>query len=308
MDYMTPRPFETGAVTCRLEKEPSAQSCSVEMREASCQLCKHVSVKLDSIETVEASRKLYEEPFGQSAGTESKETDINLEKELSVKSSSVETEEADHQLSEEHLAQSACTESQEANGSLGKESSATYRSFEIVGSRMPLDSVNSRNIVLRRQTGFRFKYEVTLDIPMSPEPGENSLKEGQCAGITGYYDENTFLEFGITARNNGIYIYSREHIGDEDKIKIGPQLLPGSIRLRMDTDYLTRRLSYKIFSENSIASTGYTSFTTLESVNYLCDEGLRKGKRFTGALVGMYAYRGDEDLKVRFHHDLYQDS
>jgi xylan 1,4-beta-xylosidase len=217
MDYMTPRPFETGAVTCRLEKE--------------------------------------------------------------------------------HLDQSACTESEEANISMEKEPAAIYRSFEIIGSRAPLDSVNSRNIVLRRQTAFRFRYEVTLDIPMTTGQG---LKEGQCAGIIGYYDENTFFEFGITARNSGIYIYSREHIGDEDRIKVGSHVLPGSIRLRMDTDYLTRSLYYSYDQED-------VHFTTLTNVNYLCDEGLRKGKRFTGALVGMYAYRGDDNLKVRFHHDLYQD-
>ena len=31
----------------------------------------------------------------------------------------------------------------------------------------------------------------------------------------------------------------------------------------------------------------------LDNVYYLCDEGLKKGKRFTGAMIGMYAYAGD---------------
>ena len=32
---------------------------------------------------------------------------------------------------------------------------------------------------------------------------------------------------------------------------------------------------------------------SLDNVYYLCDEGIRKGKRFTGAMIGMYAYAGD---------------
>lgn len=305
IDYMTPRPFEEGGVRCRLENEHPSATGSVEIMEDGCP----------------------------------------AEKDYPAASGSVEVKE------------DACP--------LGKEHPATYRSFEILGSRAPLDSVMSRNIVLRRQTAFRFRYEVTLDIPMSAEPGEESLKEGQCAGITGYYDENTFFEFGIKAHNSGLYIYSREHIGDEDRtitasepiVRISAteslnteqtervwseqteRALPEneddlhaqleknghfsevrSIRFRMDTDYLTRRLSYMIFSDAATvasntattagfsATAGYIHFTTLKNVNYLCDEGLKKGKRFTGALVGMYAYRGDEDLKVRFHHDLYQDS
>ena len=37
----------------------------------------------------------------------------------------------------------------------------------------------------------------------------------------------------------------------------------------------------------------YTKVDVLSNVYYLCDEGLKKGKRFTGAMVGMYAYAGD---------------
>ena len=39
----------------------------------------------------------------------------------------------------------------------------------------------------------------------------------------------------------------------------------------------------------------------LENVNYLCDEGLQKGKRFTGAMFGIYAYAGETyPLNVTF--------
>ena len=43
-----------------------------------------------------------------------------------------------------------------------------------------------------------------------------------------------------------------------------------------------------------------TEFVTLNNVYYLCDEGLKKGKRFTGAMVGMYAYAGEGDMLAVF--------
>ena len=36
----------------------------------------------------------------------------------------------------------------------------------------------------------------------------------------------------------------------------------------------------------------YNKVVSLDNVYYLCDEGIRKGKRFTGAMIGMYAYAG----------------
>ncbi len=183
----------------------------------------------------------------------------------------------------------------EENNDNGKELSTSFRSFTIKGSKAPLSSVKSRNIVLRRQTAFRFRYEVTMEIP--------KLLQEQCAGITGYYDENTFFEFGILNEDEDLYVYSRQHIGDEDSVTVSFRPLPSgtsSIRLSMETDYLKRDLSYCISEE-------YTHFATLENVYYLCDEGLKKGKRFTGALVGMYAFAGESPLEVRFHHDSYED-
>ncbi|MBQ8878760.1 MAG: hypothetical protein IJ029_08540, partial [Lachnospiraceae bacterium] len=39
---------------------------------------------------------------------------------------------------------------------------------------------------------------------------------------------------------------------------------------------------------------------TLPNVYYLCDEGIRMGKRFTGAMVGIYGYGGEKELTVTF--------
>ena len=46
--------------------------------------------------------------------------------------------------------------------------------------------------------------------------------------------------------------------------------------------------------------------TTLGNVYYLCDEGIKRGKRFTGATIGMAVYRGDGELTIDFSDFLYE--
>ena len=97
-------------------------------------------------------------------------------------------------------------------------------------------------------------------------------------------------------------VFSHEHIGDEDRWTISEEALEnasGSIKLSMNTVDFVRTLSYSINGEECI-------WHTLTDVCYLCDEGLSKGKRFTGATVGMFAYAGTEnDLTVRFTDPIY---
>ena len=59
------------------------------------------------------------------------------------------------------------------------------------------------------------------------------------------------------------------------------------IYLKIDTNNLRRTFSYSYNDKD------YNKVVSLDNVYYLCDEGIRKGKRFTGAMIGMYAYAGD---------------
>ena len=166
--------------------------------------------------------------------------------------------------------------------------------FEIKGSRAPLYSVDSRNIVLKRQTSVKFSYSTILEIP--------KMSEGQSAGITGYYDENTFLEFGLICRDGKVYLYSNEHVGDTDDLKISDKPVPADasrVKLTMNADCLVRSLSYNYMTSDDCD----TVFGILDNVYYLCDEGLRKGKRFTGAMAGMYVYAGENDLSAVFYEN-----
>ncbi|MBO6242389.1 MAG: family 43 glycosylhydrolase [Butyrivibrio sp.] len=176
--------------------------------------------------------------------------------------------------------------------------------FKIKGSRAPLSKVDSRNIVLRRQTSFSFEYSTEMEIL--------ELEEGQHAGITGYYDENTFVLFGLIKREGKLYVFSQEHRGEEDRFIYSDEPLEnanGYIRLCMNTDYLKRTFSYEILhSQMDKKEQKEVVFATLSNVYYLCDEGYDKGKRFTGALVGIYAYGGEKnDLFVKFNNCNYID-
>lgn len=163
-------------------------------------------------------------------------------------------------------------------------------------SAYPLSDVRARNILLRRQSAFCFRAEAEFAAP--------ALSEGQEAGITCYYDENTWVCFFLSKNQETYFLQVREHIGTKD-IDHGIENLgdPVSSRLVLgvDTRYLERSFYYR--------AAGKTEKTVerLSDVYYLCDEGISMGKRFTGATVGMYGYAGAEPLSIMFTNFCYQE-
>ena len=168
--------------------------------------------------------------------------------------------------------------------------------FIVKGSRAPLSDVQARNILVRRQCDFCFKAEAEFKVP--------ELCEGQEAGITCYYDENTWVCFFVSREKENYFLQVKEHIGKEDichtkealNAPVGEQYVLG-----VETRYLRRQFYYgKIGKERK-------NITELSNVYYLCDEGISMGKRFTGAMVGMYGYAGDNPLFVEFETFHYQE-
>lgn len=162
--------------------------------------------------------------------------------------------------------------------------------FAIKGSKEPLSSVKARNILLRRQNSFSFRAEALLTMP--------ELKEGQEAGITCYYDENTWICFYVGKNQDGYFVQVKEHIGHEDIchecLHFKQENSAGNeILLEVVTNRFERSFFYELEGKKQAAG-------KLENVYYLCDEGIRMGKRFTGAMVGMYAYAADEELCAVF--------
>lgn len=163
------------------------------------------------------------------------------------------------------------------------------------GSRYPLSDVRARNILVRRQTDFCFRVEAVLKIP--------ELSEGQEAGITCYYDENTWVCFFVSKEGETYFLQVKEHIGKEDICHTKEVLnspVGGQYILGVETRYLQRQFYYGKVEEEK------KRVEELSNVYYLCDEGISMGKRFTGAMVGMYGYAGDKPLWIEFEGFHYQ--
>ena len=153
---------------------------------------------------------------------------------------------------------------------------------KVKGSRYDLNSMHAKNILLRRQQNFGFEAVCKLRMPQ--------IYPGQDVGMTCYYDENTFLKFGIFAtkeENPRLLVKVVEYIdGYKEGKSTELDFSKEYVYLKTETNYLTRTFSYSYDGLN------YTTVDVLDNVYYLCDEGLKKGKRFTGAMIGMYAYAG----------------
>ena len=110
--------------------------------------------------------------------------------------------------------------------------------IRIKGSRFPLKDVAARNILLQRQTSFCFRAETGLFIP--------KLADGQEAGLTCYYDENTWVCLAL-CKADAYYIQVKEHIGEKDilheKYMLSDDCAGKKITLKVKTEYL-RRLFY----------------------------------------------------------------
>ncbi len=161
----------------------------------------------------------------------------------------------------------------------------------ISGSRYDLSSTECRSVIIRRQKDFEFTCKTKMLT--------DALNEGQDAGITCYYDENTYLKFAVYMRDGKKYVGVVEHIDEFDGISLEAQIENESdeIYLMIKTSYLKREFWFGSDGDS------YTCLGSLDNVYYLCDEGIKKGKRFTGAMVGMYAHsRQENTLKAEFDY------
>lgn len=141
-----------------------------------------------------------------------------------------------------------------------------------------IDSILSRNILLTRQTNFNFEAICKMELPK-----DTCIKD---CGIVCYYDENTYVKFSC------VFINDKLHIRVEEKIDtniITHKLHEidkneKSIYFKVNTQGLKREFLFSFDGEN------YISCAYIPNVYYLCDEGINKGKRFTGAMIGMFSY------------------
>lgn len=148
----------------------------------------------------------------------------------------------------------------------------------------PLWKVEGSQVYVTRQTDFNFSIQAEVKAVMS-EAGEE-------AGLTCYYDENTYLTFGIEQKENGRVLSVKERIGDVLRTSFEVPAGEESYTLCIETEGLRRSFSY-LNAQGEKVHVG-----TLENVNYICDEGWHIGKRFTGAMAGCYAVGNGKERKM----------
>lgn len=153
----------------------------------------------------------------------------------------------------------------------------------IKGSKEPLSSMFSKNITVQRQKDFNFDVIAKLDLGIE-------LKNNQNYGITGYYDENTYFTYGIYKNGDSYALKLFEKIDEDEKYTYSVDIprISDSVYLKITTEGLKRTFFYSFDGKT------YTEVGTVENLYYLCSQAIQKGKRFTGAMIGMYAYSGDD--------------
>ena len=153
----------------------------------------------------------------------------------------------------------------------------------IKGSRCPLSSTSAKNITVRRQPDFNFDVVCKLDLGIKLDSEQNY-------GMTGYYDENTYFTYGIYKNGDGYALKLFEKIDEDEKYTCTVDIteVTDSLYLKISTEGLKRTFSYSHDGKT------FTEVYAAENLYYLCSQAISKGKRFTGAMIGLYAYSGTE--------------
>ena len=145
------------------------------------------------------------------------------------------------------------------------------------------NTVGPVSLLLRRQWEKSFLQSAAVDVSV--------MTQGM-AGLCGYYDENSFYLFGLNTQGE---IVLEEQIGTERKCTVLKENAGAKAML-------------------SIAASGARRELCLDGeclcvidAAYLSDEGLRMGKRFTGATLGMAAVGSGEAVFTCYEETMKDD-
>lgn len=147
----------------------------------------------------------------------------------------------------------------------------------IHGSGLDLNCLDYSTILVKSQKAFCFEIS-----------GSVRIEEGQAdadwdAGLTCYYDENSYLKLALARRSRQLGILSAEYVDDRYVTeKFIPLETEGRVaELKIVTEHLKRTLYFR-------QGDAWRQAAVFENTSYLSSEGLKKGKRFTGATAGIY--------------------
>ncbi len=166
--------------------------------------------------------------------------------------------------------------------------------IRIHGNGRDLNTLEYTPVLLKSQREFCFEVScgVRAEELTPEEAGLNdeagSREENWNMGLTCYYDENSYLKFGIAVKEGKRGILAAEYVDDK---YVTEQFLPldeaealkdEKVELRIVTKHLERRCFYRVSGKD------WRQAVVFENTRYLSSEGLKKGKRFTGACAGIY--------------------
>ncbi len=123
----------------------------------------------------------------------------------------------------------------------------------------------------QREAGFVQSVHISME----------NVGEGSFGGMAGYYDERSFFLYTARREEGHLILELTEQIGNERKTQQLTCLEGYEVTLRIKGTGLTRVMEYVTDGKDRQAGQVYA--------DYLSDEGLQEGKRFTGALLGLAA-------------------
>lgn len=160
--------------------------------------------------------------------------------------------------------------------------------FWFKGDGLDFNSINASGLLVVNQPDFTFTFSCIVEI--------EKLEEGESAGLICYYDENSYIKFGMGVEGGEKGILLQEYVDDKyiaRKFIEGEFPFAEKIQLKIEIEGLERSFYFKR------SDTNWRFAGSVEDTSYLSSEGLSKGKRFTGAMAGIYVHSKG---KVYFHN------
>lgn len=152
----------------------------------------------------------------------------------------------------------------------------------IHGSGRDLNCLDYSTILVKSQKEFCFEISGKVQIEEGKKEAGKAAADWD-AGLTCYYDENSYLKLALAYHGGRTGILSAEYVDDRYVTEKFVPLETESreAELKIVTEHLKRTLYYK---QDGV----WKQAAVLENTSYLSSEGLKKGKRFTGATAGIY--------------------
>lgn len=158
--------------------------------------------------------------------------------------------------------------------------------IQIRGDGQDLCRRDCRSLLVRCQPDFDFQFSFQMEWMKEEDAGMPFAGD---AGVVLYYDENTYVKFGVTRDQ----VFAAEYVDDR---YVRQETLPESFTGQCLFTVKTRGLRREFYYNNTL-------LWTWDRVTSICSEGLVKGKRFTGAMYGVYV-NGSNLLRWRQHGEI----